>query len=246
MVTKTENGLDRYLSTLYAQGHSTRNIGSRVGLSHVTIQQRLRLLGIQLRDRSASMKGRERLYGRKPLLEKPCQHCGQMIIGRHNFAERKFCSRRCTSLASSHLKSAGIRKPIWLEAQCRGCSTVFPYRKASRFRQYCSRACAVEHLYASKSKLECTVRSWLDDAGIPYRPSHPIGPYVVDMLVHDDLVVEVDGKYWHTLPGAAERDARRDQELRHFGFKVIRLDELDIRRRPALCRKRMLEALANG
>jgi very-short-patch-repair endonuclease len=43
-----------------------------------------------------------------------------------------------------------------------------------------------------------------------------------------DTVIECDGEYWHSLPGAAERDKRKHAVLDARGFMVIRLSEASI------------------
>lgn len=81
-------------------------------------------------------------------------------------------------------------------------------------------------LRANPSSLEVVVRQVLDALGVVYEPSVQIGPYVADMLVpHSRLVIECDGDYWHSRPGALERDMRKDKYLEANGYRVLRLGE---------------------
>lgn len=50
----------------------------------------------------------------------------------------------------------------------------------------------------------------------------------VDLLVGDRLVIEIDGRRWHTDPTAFERDRERDLELARLGYRVIRLSYLQV------------------
>ena len=61
-------------------------------------------------------------------------------------------------------------------------------------------------------------------------PEKRFGTYFVDAyLPAEHLAYEADGTYWHNRPGAAERDAKRDQFLlAEFGLRVIRLPQEEI------------------
>lgn len=43
-----------------------------------------------------------------------------------------------------------------------------------------------------------------------------------------NLVIEVDGIYWHTLPGRAELDEKRNKQLQEKGYNIIRFTDKDI------------------
>jgi len=56
-----------------------------------------------------------------------------------------------------------------------------------------------------------------------------IGPYVADFVHHaSKLVIEIDG-YYHSTPGAAEKDAARTAWLEAEGFRVLRFSEAMVR-----------------
>jgi very-short-patch-repair endonuclease len=85
---------------------------------------------------------------------------------------------------------------------------------------------------AKPSSIERIIRSLLERLEIIYLPEHRIGPYIVDIFIPDKrLVVECDGEYWHSMPGAKERDAKRDSYMVSRGFTVLRLPEKEIRNR---------------
>jgi very-short-patch-repair endonuclease len=66
----------------------------------------------------------------------------------------------------------------------------------------------------------------LDALDVAYVQQQIIGKYAVDFLIADTpLVLECDGAYWHSKPGAAEKDARKDAFLREQGYAVLRLPE---------------------
>lgn len=53
-----------------------------------------------------------------------------------------------------------------------------------------------------------------------------IGNFVVDWAIPSRMLAwEADGKYWHNRPGAKEKDAKRDDWIRHQGWTILRFDE---------------------
>jgi very-short-patch-repair endonuclease len=96
-----------------------------------------------------------------------------------------------------------------------------------------------------RSKLETVVGDWLDAAGIRYTENRRLGRFVPDITLDGIMVIiECDGAYWHSKPGMAERDARKDAYYTAAGYSVVRLAEFDIKRNPAACLARILAAMA--
>ncbi len=76
----------------------------------------------------------------------------------------------------------------------------------------------------AQSGLETKARLGLRRYNIPYRSQVAIpGAGYVDLLVGDRLVLELDGREFHSSDEAYEEDRRRDLELHERGFMVIRL-----------------------
>ena len=64
--------------------------------------------------------------------------------------------------------------------------------------------------------------------GIHVRRQAPIGPYVVDFVVHAHrLVIEVDG-HFHEEAERKVKDIKRDQWLGEAGYRVIRIRTGDL------------------
>ena len=73
------------------------------------------------------------------------------------------------------------------------------------------------------SNAENFLRSSLTASGALPTP-HKIGPWTVDIFFPDSkTIVEYDGAYYHSFPGAYERDKRKSVELLQEGYKVIRV-----------------------
>jgi len=65
-------------------------------------------------------------------------------------------------------------------------------------------------------------------AGASFRRQAPIGPYIVDFVCHDAmLIVEIDGGQ-HYEAEHLKRDERRDAYLSSNGFRVLRFNNHDV------------------
>lgn len=70
----------------------------------------------------------------------------------------------------------------------------------------------------------------VEGLGLRWEDEKQFGKYNVDIFLPDyNLAVEVDGNYFHQLPGVPEKDARRDRELfTKYGVVTLRFWESDI------------------
>lgn len=92
---------------------------------------------------------------------------------------------------------------------------------AERSRKGCAAART-----AKPTSIERAAAAVLEALGVGYLPNHQIGRYVVDFYIPASrLVIECDGTYWHSLPGAPEKDAVRDAYLTAQGLRVVRIGE---------------------
>jgi len=108
---------------------------------------------------------------------------------------------------------------------CGGC--VDPSRKEIELRQF------VKELY-------------------PDTPETPIKKLLPSKRLELDIwvpslrkAIEFDGEYHHGLPGAAERDARKDAECVQVGIKLLRVKYKDYVKNTEAVRQRVLEFLAS-
>lgn len=75
----------------------------------------------------------------------------------------------------------------------------------------------------SHSGLETKARLRLRALGIPYRTQVRVrGVGAVDLVVGDRLVIELDGREWHSSEAAFAEDRRRDFILHERGCLVLR------------------------
>lgn len=80
------------------------------------------------------------------------------------------------------------------------------------------------------SRIEVKFLNWFEKKiGCPVERGVSIGGYVVDGKV-GQMVVEVDGTYWHSMPGRKAYDRKRDKELRSSGYAVFHVSDVQARR----------------
>lgn len=131
----------------------------------------------------------------------------------------------------SQMFSFGVRR------RCDWCQREYGVHPNFPTSKFCSASCRASYFIrqqgGKRSSLEVTVEKVLKDAGIPFSAQHRLGKWLIDFyLPEQNIAVEVDGDYWHSLPETVERDLRKDANLRSLGVRVVRLKESDIKASP--------------
>ncbi len=81
----------------------------------------------------------------------------------------------------------------------------------------------------AESPLETLARMELVDAGMQVWPQARVEDVGrVDLLVNRRVAVELDGREYHSAPGAFRRDRARDRELAARGFSIARFAASDV------------------
>lgn len=93
------------------------------------------------------------------------------------------------------------------------------------------RALSSDKKIASPNKLENLVYTALDAYGVQYKKQVPLfDKFVVDALLSKEkIVLEIFGKYWHTMPDVAKKDASKKHYLKKCGYEVEELWDYQIR-----------------
>ncbi len=96
-----------------------------------------------------------------------------------------------------------------------------------------------------ETAIEAKMYQELERRGVTFVKQQVIdGLWVVDALIPGArLVVECDGKYWHSLPEMVKRDRKKDGYLKSRGYKVFRFPEAAIHADVATCVQRIVDAL---
>lgn len=113
------------------------------------------------------------------------------------------------------------------------------YRSCAEYRQKV--AAAMERVreqwvYGKKTWIEQACVDWLDAHQLPFEFQYRIPETVSDLRHRFDfyvpslhLLVEMDGNYWHTRPGAKHRDNFFDKTARTVGYYVVRITDTQVK-----------------
>lgn len=136
--------------------------------------------------------------------------------------ERKYCSLACyweSKVGTFH--GTLVERTI---KNCLHCDAEFEVLPSQIDQIYCSRKC---YMGRKTSSIERAVAAELRQRKILYDDHIQMGPFIPDLLV-GQTVIEVDGDYWHSLPGIPEKDARKDAFYAEHGFDVIHIWEHEV------------------
>lgn len=166
--------------------------------------------------------------------DRNCLHCGKLFHASPNRLKRgKFCSVQCDSdYARAQPEYQIPRRVRWRNCPttCLHCGkTYFVYNYELKTTKYCSRECLNRSTLNFVSSIEKTMKAKLEEKGYYPIDQYKLGKYTIDLAFPDQkLAVECDGDYWHNLPAAKEKDARKDKFLNEKGWQVLRLKEHEI------------------
>ncbi len=100
---------------------------------------------------------------------------------------------------------------------------------------------------SSNTKPEKQCKSILRSLKIPFRSQFLIEDtegfrHLYDIkLVDRNLLVEVDGDYWHSFPKAKKRDRLCERKAKEKGLKVLRIAESELKKNPKVVESKILK-----
>lgn len=130
-----------------------------------------------------------------------------------------------------------IKDRIWLKNQSDSLKDFYQTEEGIKRRKEISqtiKTSRANQIFPLKdSSIEIKIREFLDNLKIEYFQHKYMNikhSYQCDFFIPSlNLVVEVDGDYWHKYPIGKDIDNIRTRELLNQGFKVLRLWEQEIR-----------------
>lgn len=104
----------------------------------------------------------------------------------------------------------------------------------------------LKNMSGIETSIERKMSELLDVLKIKYSKQFPIGNFICDFYLPKlNIVIEADGDYYHSLPGAKERDARKDEYLKSLGYKVMRFGESVIKKDIVGVKNELVTVFAN-
>lgn len=93
-----------------------------------------------------------------------------------------------------------------------------------------------------ETSIEKKMRLALEEKLISFETQFKIGRFWVDFALTDyRLVIEADGEYWHQ---DKEKDAKRDEIIKSYGWRVIRFSEKQINKDVSWCVSKIQEIIS--
>ena len=150
---------------------------------------------------------------------------------------RIYCSNKCHAKAKSLISTMqftclNCKKQFsrikWQVTQSKGryCS-LDCWRYSNELQEQGARGIVKQSHKKGGTNLEKIVYDYLILKGIVFEKQKIIGKkLVVDAYIPSlNLVIEADGRYWHSFPKSKARDIRKNTKLQELGYKVLRLPE---------------------
>jgi very-short-patch-repair endonuclease len=115
---------------------------------------------------------------------------------------------------------------------CEACGGVFEARP-SQNRKFCGSSCSnILKNQRNKKKgtdIENAVEAYLTAQGKLFQKQVNLHGITVADFVVGKTVIQCDGRYWHTLPGRAEKDREQDRKLTDMGYAVFRISDEELK-----------------
>lgn len=153
-----------------------------------------------------------------------CMQCQGGFYVPQSIAKKhpSFCSKKCHDDCMRD----------YIKKTCKNCHKQFqlPRWELNKGKgSFCCRDCFIQ--YKGETTIEKKVRQTLGKSGLKFKQEFKIDIYRADFLILDKkVIIECDGDYWHKIPGATNRDLRKDKYLHNKGFIVLRIAESTIRK----------------
>lgn len=172
----------------------------------------------------------------KKYLKKECVFCNKTFEVTPSRQDAKYCTQSCRS------RVIGLKmKEKWAKRRtikhCLMCNTSIslPFSRLKR-NKFCSQHClgVSNILQQARSKkptsIEQAVYNALKQKGILFEQQKNVGGrWVVDAYIPSlNIVIECDGKYWHSLTEVQKRDVRKSAFLSQNGYQLLRFTEKEI------------------
>lgn len=156
-----------------------------------------------------------------------CHQCGKEFLAKVDHAKNGmgfFCSRECFYQNRRDRKTKRV---------CECCGAIFAVSDSALQRRparFCSTECYFKTNSLSATKIEVAVAEILTLLGEEYIEQKKFGErWRADFyLPKRNLIIEVDGEYWHSLPKAVERDKRKNNWFNENGYNIARIPESDV------------------
>jgi len=196
------------------------------------------------------------VHKKAPKITRTCQHCGKQFDVRKSVGKNaSYCSKECFH-ASGKLGGIGPNNPHWKEKvliTCAYCGKEFETvpSRGERKKYCCKKHAVLGNLKRFASGQRTDIESAMADA---LRKSHiafneqvvMFDKFMVDFkLTNYPIIVQCDGVYWHSSPGAKRRDKGQDAYLVKAGYVVLRFTDRQVLHQMPSCIQLIKQTIKN-
>ena len=114
-----------------------------------------------------------------------------------------------------------------MELKCKNCGKTL----TGRWKNFCSRKCGTLlyiKTHHKETDIEKKMREWLELNKIKFESQVSISNITVPDFVIGNIILFVDGDYWHSTPRRKYTDQRINRRLEKLGYTVLRYKGSDI------------------
>lgn len=181
-----------------------------------------------------------------------CNMCGKKYYAPPSRLKvSKYCDWECFIEAKRRV--TGEEHPLYssIDIKCDWCGKIYkekPVKIEMYNHHFCSRRCQGCYTTANRnnpSNVEKKLANYLIEHKISFICQFKYKLGVADFYIKPNLIIEVDGDYWHNLPKVKERDKRQTLFLEGEGYTVLHLWEHDINNNPNECIEKILRYIPN-
>lgn len=102
-------------------------------------------------------------------------------------------------------------------------------KKSVSMQKAIERGCFQEKLVKGISRPERVLLAALNSSGLAPISQYPFKGFYIDFAFPDKkLFVEVDGEYWHSLPGRKQKDSFLDMLSDKYGYRMLRFSDKEV------------------
>jgi len=182
---------------------------------------------------------------------KTCSICGKKYyVPPGRVTRSKYCGWDCFMEAKRRV--TGQEHPLYrkVDVTCDYCGKIYKEKPAKiemYAHHFCSRKCLGCYTASHQnnpSSVEKKLAEYLIENKISFICQFKYELGIADFFIKPNLIIAVDGDYWHNLPNIKERDKRQTLYLEGQGYTVLHLWEHEINENPEKCIDRIKTNLA--
>ena len=146
----------------------------------------------------------------------------------------------------------GAKSPTWkggkIKKFCEICNKEFYVYKKVIERgngKFCGMRCRNiyinQRMKTKNTSIEIAIENELIKNNIPFMKQVPVlGITLADFVLPNNIIIQCDGDYWHSLPKTIKRDTEQDIQLIKNNYLIFRFRESEIRKSAAECVKKII------